>query len=341
MRDKAKHVIDQIFQEDFTLTWEETETIHAGKGTFRPDLHLVLQYHDREFHMVFEIKRSGEPRFISQVAGNLNKYRDRNDFYPVMIAPYVSDRGRDLCQEFGIGFIDLEGNAFLKFDSIMIDRYGKDNRKVKIRRQKKMFTRKASWVYRTMLEHQDRSWTFTELSDGSNVSIAYVHRVIDKLEMEGFIEKRWGSIRLKKPSDLLDEWRDVYHYDENGFEEFYCPIKEQEDIIQALRSVPLDQYALTLGSAATIIAPFVRSSDVHIYCPGSLSNIINSLNLKPVEFGGVVKISDPIDEGILFNTQRIDGISMVSNVQLYLDLYNYPKRGREQAEHLREIVMGV
>ncbi len=34
------------------------------------------------------------------------------------------------------------------------------------------------------------------------------------------------------------------------------------------------------------------------------------------------------------NAHRGKGLNVVSDVQLYLDLYNYPLRGREQAEHL-------
>jgi len=35
-----------------------------------------------------------------------------------------------------------------------------------------------------------------------------------------------------------------------------------------------------------------------------------------------------------YDGRRIDGLPVVSDIQLYLDLYGYPVRGREQAEHL-------
>jgi len=35
-----------------------------------------------------------------------------------------------------------------------------------------------------------------------------------------------------------------------------------------------------------------------------------------------------------FGKRRLGGLWVASDVQLYLDLYDYPVRGREQAEHL-------
>jgi hypothetical protein len=33
--------------------------------------------------------------------------------------------------------------------------------------------------------------------------------------------------------------------------------------------------------------------------------------------------------------RRIDGVQVVSDIQLYLDLFAWPQRGKEQAQHLR------
>ena len=41
-----------------------------------------------------------------------------------------------------------------------------------------------------------------------------------------------------------------------------------------------------------------------------------------------------------FDRQEAEGLSLVSDLQLYLDLYDYPLRGREQAERLFERRLG-
>ena len=118
---------------------------------------------------------------------------------------------------------------------------------------------------------------------------------------------------------------------------YYCPLKDRDEIFNALKTI--DEYALTLGAGAAIVAPFVRSTDTYLYSTKP-ERVIKALDLKPVEFGGNLYIIAPSDESILMNAQNIDGLRVVSNVHLYLDLFNYPMRGREQAEHLREKLVG-
>ncbi len=64
--------------------------------------------------------------------------------------------------------------------------------------------------------------------------------------------------------------------------------------------------------------------------------LVKRLGVQPTELGGNVYLIQPYDEGVFYATQKAQGIHVVSNVQLYVDLYNYPARGREAAEHLRE-----
>jgi hypothetical protein len=35
-----------------------------------------------------------------------------------------------------------------------------------------------------------------------------------------------------------------------------------------------------------------------------------------------------------YDSREVEDLRVVSDIQLYLDLYGYPVRGREQAEHL-------
>ena len=43
----------------------------------------------------------------------LNEYlKGLKDSYGILVAPYFSDAGRQICREAGIGCLDLAGNAF-------------------------------------------------------------------------------------------------------------------------------------------------------------------------------------------------------------------------------------
>jgi hypothetical protein len=158
---------------------------------------------------------------------------------------------------------------------------------------------------------------------------------------ENYIEKNRGAIKLINPGELLDEWVKNYNFNEQYSVSYYCPLKKQAEIYSKLKKIPKNMYALTLGSGAQFIAPSVRSYDIYIYINRKSDKIIQRLQLKPVEFGGNIYLIFPTDGGVFFDTQQIENLTIVSNIQLFLDLYNYPKRGREQAEFLREKIMEV
>lgn len=317
----------------------------AESSAWRPDLRVKVKVKQvkqggKEYLLLVAVKSSGEPRTIAQAAGQISTWKDTPSGYPVLVAPFISSRGREMCKELGLGFVDLSGNAYLKFNGILIERWGKESKVKEKRVQKRLFTTRSTWIVRLMLSAPKREWKFDELAGDAGVSLGQAYKVVNKLVSEGFVEKKRGAISLLKGNELLDTWAEVYKFEDQEITGYYCPFKEQNEIFQALKKASTEEYALTLGSAASLVAPFVRSTDVYLYV-NDPQLMVETLKLKPVEFGGNVYLVTPADDGVLFDTQEVKGLSLVSNIQLYLDLYNYPMRGREQAEHLREQVLGI
>ena len=101
---------------------------------------------------------------------------------------------------------------------------------------------------------------------------------------------------------------------------------------------------MTLHTGANLITSFVRTEDVFIYI--NLKNwkkyildIRQKLDLKELVRGGNIYLIHPFyKNSLFFNTQKIKNYNVVSNLQLYLDLYNFQPRGREQAEYLRNLL---
>ena len=40
----------------------------------------------------------------------------------------------------------------------------------------------------------------------------------------------------------------------------------------------------------------------------------------------------PYDEGVFYGVNQVGGVNVVSKVQVYIDLFNYPAQGEEAAE---------
>ena len=310
----------------------------AAAAVQRPDLMATLRSGNKRYDLLVEVRSSGEPRFIAEAAGYMARLRGAG--HPVIVAPFISERGRELCKSLDIGCVDLAGNAYLKFDGIWIEKWGRENPRKEKRLLRRLFTVKATFVMRTLFSDMKRKWTMERLSGSSGVSIGQVSKVVERLAREDYVDKRRGSITLKNPGALLDAWTGVYDFGDNRSTGYYCDMRDKQEVFRRLKNIPPGDYALTLGAAASLVAPAVRSSDVYLYARADRSRIVERLDLKPVEFGGNVYLVDPPDEGVFMHSQEKDGMTLVSNLQLYLDLFNYPMRGREQAEAVRKLMLG-
>lgn len=331
-----KEAIESLLSKVGDLSWDINKNNDLDIGR-RSDATANLRLGGKNKKLLIEFKASGEPRAIAEYAGRLENRSD-DDYYPIIVAPFFSDRGRELCERSNIGCVDLSGNAYLEFDGVYISKWGNENKYKVKRKQQKLLSPKSCWVVRCMLENPRREWTMQELSDYSSVSLAQVYKVLEGLAAENYIEKKRGGTRLSDPSGLLDLLAKKYRYDRQEITGYYSSLKGYEQVFSKLRQLPDVDYAVTLGAAAQIILPTVRSTDVYVYAKDP-DAIKKALDLEPVEFGGNIYLIAPMDDGVLKHIQIIDGVKTVSHLQLYLDLYNYPQRGREQADAIRERIL--
>ena len=79
------------------------------------------------------------------------------------------------------------------------------------------------------------------------------------------------------------------------------------------------------------------SVDVYVRETEVAEAMARDLNAREVQRGANLRISLPYYRiSAFFGRQEVGELSLVSDLQLYLDLYDYPLRGREQAEQLFE-----
>jgi hypothetical protein len=289
--------------------------------------------------LLIEIKSVGEPRYVGQAIMALTLRQKRVPrSYGLVAAPYMGPQSRRLCREAGVGYLDLAGNAFLQFDSIYVDRQSAEKPRRERARLRRLFAPRSARIARVLLEHPDDPWTLTHLAREASVSLRTAHLVVAALAEKAFVDRPRGSIRLTKPGNLLDLWSESYRLDQHQERTFYSFMRDPKGLARQLAEHASRlglQAALTLHSGAALIAPFVRSADVHAYVLGDPDRLVEALDLRPVDAGGTVHLLTPNDEGVLYGTQRIEQIPVVCSTQLYLDLVNFPARGREQAAELR------
>jgi len=303
------------------------------------DLVLEVRVGGKARQLLCEVKSVGEPRYILQAIATLDLLlKGAKGAYPLIIAPYISPEGQRICRNAKVGFIDLTGNAFLRFDNVLIEKTSKEVPRQARARLRHLFSPRASRVLRAFLEDSKREWTLLHLSREARVSLRTAYLVVNGLQEKAFVEKKRGAIALLKPGELLDLWAQNYTVDLNQKQTYYTFDRSTWKFLEKLAAFARrrrDRYALTLHSGASLVAPFVRFTDIHFYFTGELEDLVQALDLRPVETGGTIHILVPYDEGIFYRLQEIQGLQVVCNTQLYLDLINYPARGKEQADFLR------
>lgn len=307
---------------------------------YRPDAEFrIVTSSQRSVLCMAESKARGAPSLLQGAAAQIQRLTAGSDRYPVVIAPYVTDRGRRLLSDFGVGYFDLAGNCLIQSGDVYISIEGKPNRYPEQVSVESVFEGKAERVVRLLLENAARSWTQREMSTKARISLGYANRIVQALVEELWVEKmEGGGFRLMRADELLDAWREAYSPDRSRATGLYV-MDGTEAVRQYLaRRTAVEQgtYALTLFAAADLLAPYTTSSRLDFYFAGDLGQLAKDLDAREVPTGATCTAFRPYDEFVLYGARVIQGYSTVSPLQAYLDLHNLGGRAREQAEHLRE-----
>ena len=296
--------------------------------------------------LLVEVKSSGQPRYLRQ---EIARFREtgisETNVHLLIVAPYISPRGMDICRQHQVGCVDLMGNVYLAFDKVYIERVVEEKPQTRKRKIRNLFAPVSSRIVRAMLEEPRRAWRLTELAEATDASLGQTYKVSEKLVDEDLAQKSTEEgLILTDPAGLLDLWRQAYDFEEmNEVHSFHTSERDPARLMAEVKQVAEmleERYAFTLHAGASLVAPYVRFNNVHFYTGSDPQPWVDALRLHTVEFGGNVHLLRPYDEGVFYRLRSIQGMTVIGNIQLYLDLYAYPARGQEQAEFLREKEIG-
>lgn len=318
----------------------DIQTDTQATGDQDVDLIADIRTPDGRRRLIAEVKTEASPRTLRLLAQSL---KQRVATVPnglgILIAPFLSDRSREICQQLGIGCLDLTGNIRLAFDRVFIERSGQPNPAPLRRLQRSLFSPRTTRVLRVMLENPTRRWYVRDLAKEAGISLGQASNIKRLLAEQDFISQEGGlAFWLGKPEVLLRDWAQAYRAELNDTRSFYSllslPEVEQRVAQECARQGI--RYGLALFSGAERVAPFTRYLQVSTFVEGRLDEIAENLDLKPVSSGANVALILPYDEGVFYGLQDVGGIKVVSDIQLYLDLRNSKARGEEAAEFLYE-----
>jgi len=291
--------------------------------------------------LLVEVKSDGQPRSVKNAVWGLHYYTQRHfdDAYPIIVAPYLSERSRGICDEARVGYLDFEGNCKIAFAGVFIEKSVPTKPKIARKASGGLFTPKASRVLRTLLRDPDRSWKVQDLADDTGVSIGQISNVRRALIDGNWIPPEAQGVHLNDPSQLLHAWRNSYQRPKGDRLGFYTPL-HGEALAKALRETSLSNSGSIVAAAATAaqwLAPYLRSPTETFYVDDvGLRTLRERLALTPRDRGGNVDVTVVSDQGVFLD--RIEPAPQIWTtgiVQTFLDLATLGERGQEAAEHLR------
>jgi hypothetical protein len=151
-----------------------------------------------------------------------------------------------------------------------------------------------------------------------------------------------GRGRLRNQGEMLADWSAFYSWRRNESRSYFWLGRGNADPADALRRElkGVDGYALSLHAGNNRIELYASYNPWHLYVIDERleRRLRESLKLEPVPegSGNVVLMSPYYRHSALFGARVVNGLRVVSDLQLYLDLRRFPIRGIEAAERIFE-----
>jgi len=287
---------------------------------------------------------SGEPRVLRGLLPRLREIGTAADTVAGFAVPHMGSSGAKLCKEAGIGFVDCCGNVHLRFNQVLVQISGNRNRFSEPKRPRTLFHDKATIPLRMLLGQPEVWLTTREIAERGDLSLGWVSQILQRLHEGGYVERqRGGGTRLVEPHRLLNEWLQEYAFEHNGVYPFRLKDGSIDAALDRLRHLeaPLSQrYAVTLDVAVRVLSSGPGPpTALHLYLPDTVENEelalemwSDALELRPAGHGADCFLVHPTyAHGTFFGVRERGGLNIVSDIQLYLDLFHYPAVRREAA----------
>jgi hypothetical protein len=300
----------------------------------------VVQIRDET--LIGEYERSGDISTISRATEQLKEgVRQRRADRPLIIVPFMGEKGAKRCREEEISWIDLSGNAHLETPSFLIHVEGKPNQFKQKGRPANLFAPKSSRISRFLLAHPNQRFRQKDIVNRTDVGRGWTSKVVRRLEEQGFVRRdEEGRVEVTDPFLLLEAWHEKYDFSKHRILKGTVAAKDSLDLTKrlarAFESTRID-YAATGLAAAWLLTRFARFRIVTFYLSRQPEeDLKREIGLREDPKGANVWFVVPNDEGVFFESSTREDVRHVHPVQVYLDLKGHPERSEEAAGSIKK-----
>ena len=324
------------FLSDWKLSFGKTHTQKAV------DIIVAAKYKNQTYRFCIEAVTAGYPQYIRAAAATLKKFVENNPSYcPLIVAPFISEQGRKICDEYGIGYLDLNGNAKISYGSVFVHTQGTKRPKGALTASQSIFSPKSARITKFLLSRPSARWMQREIASNAGLSKGLVSRVVTKMIETGYVMRKDKKLALANFDDLFFAWVESEMKRRERKKHYYVwaqnPRKLMEITSAALSSRRV-KYAFTQEAGASLVAPFAIFDIVSVYVESFDKFPEKALSASEADKGFNLTLIEAPDQYIFTMAQNKSGMMVVDNLQLYADLRKNPLRGEKQADHILKIL---
>lgn len=340
------------------------------------DLAFSLKQDGQPRLILVEVKSRWLRSFLPKIHAKFEAVREHHPSrIPVLAVPALSPRLRSELRNAGVNHVDLAGAAYVRERGLYID---VDPATIPDRRSQMRtshmatdaaieainpFSDAASVVLRLLLSDPGRAWRIQDIASAGTMNPGWVATIARAIESRGYAKRsqrgsgRESDLQIADPVAALQDWTDVYTWRANHMTSYNVPF-EYHELTQRIRAFIENisargasvecPVALTLHSGADLYAAHVQHEQLHAYVqPNAFTELDERIR---IDFNG--KAADRGEganlhllqpyyrRSVFVGASMRNDLPVVSPVQLYLDLINYPVRGKEAADVLARTVLG-
>ena len=185
---------------------QKYEVVHRTEDGFIASVEMDDGY---EFH----INASFFNRVFPSTIMKLIEKQDKSRGVSILVAPYISERTAQICEDNGMGYFDYAGNCWFVGHSIYLSEKGNKNPRPKEQRSVSIFERTSvvsSCILRELFVDVTKIWKLKYLSKKVNCSIGQVSKLMKVLVENAWVEKLPDGYKVIDPESLLLKWSKDY-----------------------------------------------------------------------------------------------------------------------------------
>jgi AraC-like DNA-binding protein len=303
----------------------------------------VLEFSGSRIRVAVQVKT----RANAATAWQLVHQAERDRGMPLLlIAGETTAEARKIMAEHNVAVIDRLGNAHIELPGLLVHMEGRAPRR---QARPARLAGKAGVIAQALLLYPGRDWQVQELAQQAGLSVGLTHRVLARLAGEGLVAAEGaGPQRVRRvtdPAALLDLWAEE-NADRPSRTRAYLLARSPRQLITGLGTSLKGSgvgYALTGAVAASLIAPFTTAvpvAEVWVTATAGPEQLCDALGAEIVTEGNNIFFLQARDDTPLAFREQASGLWVANRFRVYCDLLRDPRRGREQADHLRRELIG-